>query len=883
MLKNLLFVALASFAFVATAQTTRTAYGVRNNFSGATISDNIQTEITSTFVQRTQSNGELSCVATNLPAYSKPNPIYGFTLAQPVDMRSAFNMVIRCKASSPGTFSMRITDANGVESGDDWQCAVFNMGPDFANRTLTWSSNLPANFNKGAVKEFRFCNWGAGAYTGTMTIDSIAIGNQNPVVGIQLTGTTWNNDFTINQYSDLAQTTGADGGVTISQQNGAFRAVATNPFGWYKRFYQSTLVDTSDAVDIRGSMKIAVKIRSTAAVVIQGRLSSAINVENKDIFVSVAGDNTWRSYTFNYTGAPNNQTTPVNYAKIMRVAFWNITNNYIGTVEFDSLRVGDINALPPSQAVNPDNANIKYLGRYRNISPIVKEFNFGGCSQTIRFTGSFIRYRHGMNTFQTTTNYPSFYAIVDENTANPVVFTTDPNTTEYTIADNLSGGEHTVTVYRLSGVFGRASRFLGFSIPLNGTVLPVTSNLTRRIEFYGDSQTEGSYMDGQPTALGGVNHYLAYANQVAIAQNAEMTSIAMGGVGLVKGYQIPNFKMDRLIGATVPYAAGDRWDWAAPQPHVVVMNVGQNDKFTQDGSPLFLPGNIINAYMATHDSLRIRYPNANIIYTLGGMDAVAPGQPWGDFVKRAVDSIRLRRNDVKTHAYLLPYIGVGGAHPTVAGHKVMADSLSAFINRAEASGAQLWVENGLPQISSLVPGILNFGYVPEGSMSAPKKFKVVTSGLSGNVIVAAPNGYLVSADSLGNYGSSLIIDLSGGTVWIKFAPTAVQVYSAQLNLSSAALSTNVAIWGTSDLTANLALSSSQVLVYPNPAQQEVFVEGKFEGKAQFKVLDIQGREMMKGNLERELTSIDLKNLSSGLYYLTLFNGREMIQRKINKL
>ena len=57
----------------------------------------------------------------------------------------------------------------------------------------------------------------------------------------------------------------------------------------------------------------------------------------------------------------------------------------------------------------------------------------------------------------------------------------------------------------------------------------------------------------------------------------------------------------------------------------------------------------------------------------------------------------------------------------------------------------------------------------------------------------------------------------------------------------------------------------RLVIYPNPAEHEIRIESN--QTASFRLLDIEGRELMKGELETGTTNIDISSLSKGIYLI----------------
>ena len=84
---------------------------------------------------------------------------------------------------------------------------------------------------------------------------------------------------------------------------------------------------------------------------------------------------------------------------------------------------------------------------------------------------------------------------------------------------------------------------------------------------------------------------------------------------------------------------------------------------------------IINAYKDFISNIRSKYPQAQIICTMGGMDATREGSPWPDYVKEAVSLL----NDDKIFTYFMPFNNIQG-HPDKQEQANMAQGLIQFID-----------------------------------------------------------------------------------------------------------------------------------------------------------------------------------------------------------
>ena len=61
------------------------------------------------------------------------------------------------------------------------------------------------------------------------------------------------------------------------------------------------------------------------------------------------------------------------------------------------------------------------------------------------------------------------------------------------------------------------------------------------------------------------------------------------------------------------------------------------------------------------------------------------------------------------------------------------------------------------------------------------------------------------------------------------------------------------------------VTKGQLIIYPNPAEHVLRIEST--QAAAYRLMDIEGRELMKGELETGTTTIDISSLSKGIYLI----------------
>jgi subtilisin family serine protease len=77
------------------------------------------------------------------------------------------------------------------------------------------------------------------------------------------------------------------------------------------------------------------------------------------------------------------------------------------------------------------------------------------------------------------------------------------------------------------------------------------------------------------------------------------------------------------------------------------------------------------------------------------------------------------------------------------------------------------------------------------------------------------------------------------------------------------------------------LSADAIKVYPNPAKEQLFIDNSFFGESiDVKITDNLGKVIINAKANNELTAINISQLKSGVYFVTLRNNRVNQTRKI---
>lgn len=254
-----------------------------------------------------------------------------------------------------------------------------------------------------------------------------------------------------------------------------------------------------------------------------------------------------------------------------------------------------------------------------------------------------------------------------------------PGTSEYELGSGLEPGVHTVELYRRTEASFGPTTFHGFDFG-TGTLLPPPPAPARKLEIIGDSISCGYGNEGESATCGfsadTENHYETYGAIAARALDAEVTTIAWSGKGIVYNYDTDtNDPLPALYDRTLPQSGGPEWDFSVT-PDAVVLNLGTNDFSTGDDPTTEL---FVGRYVEFLEHLREVYPETVILCTVGPLLGGADLDAARSGITEAV-AARNGAGDERVHAWELtvPNDDPGcDYHPGLATHQAMADALAA--------------------------------------------------------------------------------------------------------------------------------------------------------------------------------------------------------------
>lgn len=252
---------------------------------------------------------------------------------------------------------------------------------------------------------------------------------------------------------------------------------------------------------------------------------------------------------------------------------------------------------------------------------------------------------------------------------------TETGDTTVKIAEGLSEGEHTFEIYRQNEI--EIANMGIKSVTLNGEFLSAPQNNDMYIEFVGASQW-GGYGNLATNDIASADVPAAYYQDgtdaltylTARELDADWSIVSVQGIGASWGWQPTS--MDTVY----KYLRYNKdkttlYDFAR-QPDYVVIGLGTND-YSRMAYYEKTTDDLVNSFVDFIALVREKNPNAKIIWVCNMMTADV-----NSYVEQAVTTSGGAEKGVYSLAVTMNRDG-GANHPSVAGHKVMAEEISAFI------------------------------------------------------------------------------------------------------------------------------------------------------------------------------------------------------------
>jgi lysophospholipase L1-like esterase len=344
-------------------------------------------------------------------------------------------------------------------------------------------------------------------------------------------------------------------------------------------------------------------------------------------------------------------------------------------------------ALPPG---------VRFVGR-DTTDPLHPRFGWSGARIIAHFTGTDVTVTLDEHSLF---SGPSRWDVLVDGSRTSTLAPAN-GTGTYPIATGLAAGEHTIELYkRTEGNVGD-TQFLGFTFPNGGQLLSQPPAPARRIEFLGDSMTDGfgdECASASETFSGGTqNERLAFSGLVAHDLGADHHNVSYSGRGVLLNYtRADTVVFDQYFPRTMATVQAADWIFTSFSPDVVWITLGANDwdKEAANTAPPDLT-QFTNKYIALAALVRSKYSTAHVFCSIApsindDYPVVSPGVSWNALtnMRAALSNViaaRASLGDTRFYAYEFTRADqatdmTGCAyHPNLALHRKMANEVIAQI------------------------------------------------------------------------------------------------------------------------------------------------------------------------------------------------------------
>jgi hypothetical protein len=343
--------------------------------------------------------------------------------------------------------------------------------------------------------------------------------------------------------------------------------------------------------------------------------------------------------------------------------------------------LGELSCQAQDAAVKSTDDHIHYMGRV-DIQADKAVLSWSGTSVKINFNGT------GAKAVMQDERGDNYYnVIVDGKVLQKIHL--DAAKKEYSLADNLPSGKHSLELFKLTEWAHGKTWLYGVNLNGDAKLLAAPATRKRKIEFFGNSITCGyAVLDTTGQDRGSApyeDNFKSYAAITARHFDAEYHCTARSGIGvMVSWFPLIMPEMYNRLDAN---DSNSNWDFTKFTPDVVVINLFQNDAALVNrpeheqfkarfGTSKPTAAYIVKAYENFVKIIRSKYPKAQIICALGSMDASRVNAPWSGYIKQAVSNL----NDKKIHSLIFPAKNTPG-HPSAKEQQDMANQLIGFIDK----------------------------------------------------------------------------------------------------------------------------------------------------------------------------------------------------------
>ena len=340
--------------------------------------------------------------------------------------------------------------------------------------------------------------------------------------------------------------------------------------------------------------------------------------------------------------------------------------NYLVIILFIICFSSSSSASRSMMTVSPTNSNIKYVGLFNKNY----ESAWTGSSIELRFHGTKIN-----ALLEIVEGYKIALTAVVDGVPKVLICTKDQSV--YQIASGLSNTEHHVVLFRRSEASYGIIKFNGFQLKKRSRLIPLIPT-ERSMLFIGDSITCGNGNEATDISIANSveneNGFMTYAAITARSFNADPIIICWSGKGLYRNRWVKNDKdrtIIKIFDFILPQKNGEnnKWNYAQSVPDVIVINLGTNDRNSENKTPLE-KSDYVSSYHSFIKHLRNIAPNSKLILSIGPMGTFL----IEDWIKEVASSYN--NCEVLVYAaYENDSDKAGTWHPSLIKHRKMADEL----------------------------------------------------------------------------------------------------------------------------------------------------------------------------------------------------------------
>jgi N-acetylneuraminic acid mutarotase len=80
-------------------------------------------------------------------------------------------------------------------------------------------------------------------------------------------------------------------------------------------------------------------------------------------------------------------------------------------------------------------------------------------------------------------------------------------------------------------------------------------------------------------------------------------------------------------------------------------------------------------------------------------------------------------------------------------------------------------------------------------------------------------------------------------------------------------------------TEEISSKSSEVVIYPNPASEFLYIQNNFDSELQFCLYDVNGRLFIMQTLSCNLNMLDIKSIPAGTYFVSVYDENQVVGTK----